>query len=118
MSDRIDQIKERLAKATDGPWKEVHFSQFVFSKDGGICELLDEDTTPITHPKDNATFIANSPSDIQFLLKRERNLVNYITMIQQAAKQAVVKPAKSHKGILVYGMNTIDSYCEEALRDD
>ena len=65
---RIDDIKARLDAATDGPWWD----------ESGVIHAKAPHWTPEVHscdhvakadPHENATFIANAPADIAYLLR-------------------------------------------------
>lgn len=81
--DRIEQIRERLAKATPGPWKtevdEIGLCECPLCNGDGEVEYADINGNGwvalaqtygigdmIEH---NADFIANAPTDIAFLLE-------------------------------------------------
>lgn len=73
--ERLEQIKERLAAATPGPWNVLY-------DDGSLHGTPEEyfvnfdahrDTTNIDRPAD-AAFIANAPSDIAYLLAEVERL--------------------------------------------
>ena len=66
---RIDDINARLEAATDGPWWD----------ESGVIHAKAPHWTPEVHscdhvakadPHENATFIANAPADIAYLLRR------------------------------------------------
>jgi len=70
--NRIEEIKERLAKATPGPWRDGQIGNFrVYGPDG---RGSDSGLLSTAFNRENATFIANSPSDIQFLLDEVERL--------------------------------------------
>ncbi len=68
---RLDQIKERLGKATEGEWHSIEPPDTrVCDKDGYmVCSTADfSGGKHISDWKYNQDFIANSKPDIQFLL--------------------------------------------------
>ncbi|MBL4753615.1 MAG: hypothetical protein JKY52_08505 [Flavobacteriales bacterium] len=101
---KLDEIKDRLAKATPGPWATdtVDYSEGVTIRtvkthrmEGGVYSGIEFPEVIISHggridetyveiSKDNATFITNSPSDIQYLLdevdrlREELECITYI----------------------------------------
>lgn len=90
MSDRIEEIRERLAKATPGPWtwgaiEDSGSTVFAPSRKLNLAAVwrnYDSKDAPQNHEQD-AAFIANAPSDIDFLL---RELTAAREAIDEAAK--------------------------------
>jgi hypothetical protein len=65
---RIEEIKERLSKVKDVPWKrsEEYSSDYYYqgySVDGGTSRIAD-----CIEEIENADLIANAPTDIEYLL--------------------------------------------------
>jgi hypothetical protein len=66
--ERIEEIKERLSKVKDVPWKrsEEYSSDYYYqgySVDGGTTRIAD-----CIEEIENADLIANAPADIEYLL--------------------------------------------------
>jgi hypothetical protein len=70
MTDRISEIRARLEGVTPGPWR-APFPSYVIGGfgHGKVCQL---DGVYVKNPNDraDATFIANAPADIAYLLDR------------------------------------------------
>ena len=66
MTDRLKEIRDRLEKATPGPWEPHGLHVALVSEKKPIC--LISDWVGFDKALNNIDFIANSPSDIQFLL--------------------------------------------------
>lgn len=58
MDERLQAIKERLAAATPGPWRE---GDGIWSDSANVLVVTDAEGP-------DTTFIANAPSDIAYLL--------------------------------------------------
>jgi len=75
MSDKIQEIKEVLLKATPGPWEAyVHNSGAKVSAKGAsadnwICQLWYKSEEPMENYEGNAHFIAKAPEYITYLLQ-------------------------------------------------
>ena len=66
MSDRIDAIRDRLAKATPGPWETVPTTgNAVASPDG---DGYWTDVADRIESEPDADLIANAPADLAYLL--------------------------------------------------
>lgn len=70
MKHRISEIKDRLEKATPGPWEAdiCETGSGVVSDEGWICQLWYKTEEPMENHICNADFIAHAPEDIRFLL--------------------------------------------------
>ena len=72
-AQRLEAIQERLNSATPGPWEQGHHwdaSQWIKGGKGGRKFRPASDTGYEWIPTaEDATFIANSPDDIAFLLE-------------------------------------------------
>ena len=92
MTSKIDEIKDRLAKATPGPWKAFKTTdgrkllgigdanaEGVFDVGFGVWRDGDERDA-------NADLIANSPSDIQYLLDEVERLEQQIYELDEMVK--------------------------------
>jgi len=68
--NRIDEIKERLSKATPGPWTYIPDSD---SDDWQLhnseYEYIKQDDSGVPISRENGEFIANAPTDIAYLLR-------------------------------------------------
>ena len=86
MSDRITEIKERLAKrGSPGPWK--HTDDHYVEMD--TPQRLERDLAKVRKPAD-AEFIAHTPADIEFLLKTNEA----IQSVLDATKRLLVAQQK------------------------
>ena len=64
---RINEIKERLANATPGPWEYIDGSVLAFiASEGEKCVVADEG---MGKWKYDGRFIAHAPTDIAYLLR-------------------------------------------------
>lgn len=89
MSERIEEIRERLGKATPGPWEveamdaghsRYEMNVWITEKSAGdvVCDM---DGLARSHNEkydddgyDDAAFIANAPADVAFLLDEVERL--------------------------------------------
>lgn len=68
---KIDKIRERLAKATPGPWQTGAIGNWrVYGPDGRGKEVSGL-VAKVLKSRENTDFIANAPSDIKLLLDRD-----------------------------------------------
>lgn len=94
--DRLASIKERLNKATPGPWFDVEYSVSTDPEVSGgyhkrndevICNTDDGEYVNNPNFRNDTAFIANSRADIEYLLQR---LERYETLIKQAKDKAQI----------------------------
>jgi hypothetical protein len=65
IDDRLNEIAQRTAKATPGPWK----AQPRLYNGPAFVHVASDDTVVSAHQDDpDAQFIANAPCDVQWLL--------------------------------------------------
>lgn len=109
MTDRLTEIRQRLEKATKGPWEyeysgsgdyEIHSKAFERRGDRTLAKLWRSYTDSGEYfALDNAdaNFIANSKADVEFLLQE----IDTLTERLEEAKEAVNKIANSecHKEV-------------------
>lgn len=73
MQDRLKEIRERVAKATPGPWVSIEKGNSVKSLAIQSVAFLGEPSrnicSSISPKTKNAEFIANAPTDINYLLE-------------------------------------------------
>ena len=74
---RMEEIIARLAKATDGPWTSMGYNVYLSKLLGGFS-LRD-----CPNAIENVAFIANSPSDIQFLLEEVERVQSKLSVKMQ-----------------------------------
>jgi hypothetical protein len=67
--DRIEEIKERLSKASDGPW-ESNEDDFYITCGRKIIAVAQNVNVPIKQIEANQQLIAHAREDIPFLLSR------------------------------------------------
>lgn len=90
---RIQEIKERLNKATPGPWTEIQREEY--------CSDIDSETANIAmvgSTKADANFIAHAPEDIAYLL----------SCLEQANRRAEAAEKILHG----FAVGSLD-FCEE-----
>lgn len=100
MTDRLTEIRQRLEKATKGPWEyeysgsgdyEIHSKAFERRGDRTLAKLWRSYTDSGEYfALDNAdaNFIANSKADVEFLLQE----INSLTAKLEKAKEALETP--------------------------
>lgn len=67
--DRINEIRERASKATDGPWESGYYGSVCLKSGYKLCNV---------EGQANADFIAHSRSDIEFLLSEIDRLTSLL----------------------------------------
>ena len=76
MSDRIAEIRERLERATPGPWQAISSGRahgdhwYVTDAGEAIASIHASDGEDEDQREPDAEFIAHAPEDIAFLLAR------------------------------------------------
>ena len=76
----IKAIRQRLANATDGPWKHEKYGE-IETVDGEAVATTESMTA---RDISTATFIANAPTDIQFLLDEVEKLTEMIECVTKS----------------------------------
>lgn len=81
MNERIEAIRERTEKATEGPWyagteyEQSRRGNFVASKENGHIVVAEQDYTDCVLETEDAEFIANAREDIPYLLSEIERLI-------------------------------------------
>ncbi len=83
MNEKIQEIKNRLSKATKGKWSANDFSVITDDPDyksynhagydKSICSLYDGEYIENPNIKNDGNFIANAKEDIEYLLSLLKN---------------------------------------------
>lgn len=83
---RIDEIKERVAKATEGPWtcdKKHKLGEFIYCSKGYLI------TGPVNKRpagKANSDFIAHSRADVEYLCREYDTMKAEISRLTEKVK--------------------------------
>jgi len=86
----IEEIRNRLANITPGPWVVETDGTRVWHRGSGgtICEVNFDHQTGDHQPGEDQAFIANAPSDIAFLLEQLASIRSQIEAAVQAEREA------------------------------
>jgi hypothetical protein len=112
MTDKLQEIKDALAKITPGPWQydcegDMVWAGTTKNPQGHICDVRGfGENLPMN---DNGDFIAKAPEYVEYLLARIEKL------------EATLKYYSNHEGIVEpFGYGTIDigKIAREALKDE
>lgn len=96
IDSRISEIRERLAKATKGPWIQTwdiargvkiwpseHGSHPIFQVLGGVSYSHVIDADPVPQWKKNADFVMHAPSDLEALLAEREGMKAEIERLRE-----------------------------------
>lgn len=128
---RLEEIKARLAAATPGPWKVDEGNWAVERRQNrsfvcGIADIPDsefQNARSEVDPYKNGEFIANAPSDIEWLIKRvarlEEALKLYADMYKEPWKCRIGDgPEFNYIALAEEGDKPLGSVAKEALAED
>lgn len=90
VEQRIEEIRNRLAEITPGPWEPETGGPCVWHLGSGdtICEVNFDHQTGEHQPGEDQEFIASAPSDIAFLLEQLASIPAQIKAAVQAEREA------------------------------
>lgn len=117
--EQLSAIKERVAKATPGPWlvapeKCGPEGQGVYESDGFgcICEVGDPYPRGSNRPQENMEFIANAREDVPALVaevERLREVIKGATVVSNQAKGLVEENKRLRQALTqILDYNTFD----------
>lgn len=88
---RLNEIRQRLEKATPGPWTIKHRQNVITSDGRGATTAsgLDGDNE---RNEANASLIANAPADLAYLLERVTALQDDLEEALNCAKAGFIHP--------------------------
>lgn len=89
VEQRIEEVRNRLAEITPGPWMTEIGGTRVWHLSSGdtICEVNFDHQTGDHQPGEDQAFIANAPSDVAYLLEQLASIPAQIKAAVQAERE-------------------------------
>lgn len=102
MTDRVQEIRDRLEAATPGPWEAWAGLTHDGERQDGISprgDLNIDVCFTIISPQgsEDAEFIAHAPDDIEFLLAEVERLQNDLEVARDALRDEIEFQAEDHE---------------------